>query len=191
MSLTKRYIHDQPGILPRSRPLRAWHPLPPVRPQRHPPPRNRPGPVAQLRRREPARQLPGNGPLRLRPRHRPLRPRQQLRPFLWVGRGDLRDDHAQVLRPLPRRTVHLLQGGLRHVARPLRRMGLPQVPDGEPGPEPEADEPRLRGPLLLPSVRSQDPVGGDDAGPRGHRPGRQGTVCRHLQLPARGRGIRL
>ena len=68
-------------------------------------------------------------------------------------------------------------------------MGLPQIPDGEPGPEPETDEPRLRGPLLLPSVRPQDPAGGDDAGPRGYRQGRQGAVRGHLQLPAGGRGL--
>ena len=44
----------------------------------------------------------------------------------------LRDDLA----PLPRRARDLDEGGLRHVARPVRRVGLAQVPAREPRPEP-------------------------------------------------------
>ena len=42
------------------------------------------------------------------------------------------------LRALPRRAGHLDQGGLRHVARALRGVGLAQVPARQPGPEPPA-----------------------------------------------------
>ena len=41
---------------------------------------------------------------------------------------------ARGLRALPRRAGHLLQGGLGHVARPVRRPRLAQVPDGQPRP---------------------------------------------------------
>ena len=54
-------------------------------------------------------------------------------------RGDqLRPDPRRGLRALPRRAGHLHQGRLRHVARPVRRVGLPQVPAGQPRPEPAA-----------------------------------------------------
>ena len=46
----------------------------------------------------------------------------------------LRDD----LRALPRRADHLDEGGLRHVARPVRRRRLAQVPARQPRPEPRS-----------------------------------------------------
>ena len=42
-------------------------------------------------------------------------------PPVRLGRGQLRADPARGLRALPRRADHLHQGGLGHVARPVRR----------------------------------------------------------------------
>ena len=60
---------------------------------------------------------------------------------------------AEDLAPVPRRARHLDQGRLRHVAGPLRRVGLAQVPAREPRPEPRADGPRPRRHLLLAPLR--------------------------------------
>ena len=76
--------------------------------------------LAQLRRRPPVRDPAGDRPARLRPRHHPPRPRQQLRAALRRGRDQLRPADAGGLPPLPRRDGDLDQGGLGHVAGPLR-----------------------------------------------------------------------
>ena len=102
----------------------------------------------------------------------------------------LRDD----LRALPRRADHLDQGRLRHVARPVRRVGLAQVPAREPRPVAGADGPRLRRPLLLAPLRSGDAARGDDRRARHRRAAGEGALRRHLVLlgreDARGRGDR-
>ena len=123
---------------------------------------------------------------RLRPGHHPLRPGQQLRPAARLGRGELRPDPAVGSAALPRRAGHLHQGRLRHVARTVRRLGLAQVPAGQPGPEPAPAGPRLRGHLLLPPPRPGDAAGRDDGRARHRGPPGQGALRRHLQLPARG-----
>ena len=89
---------------------------------------------------------------------------------------------AQGPRALPRRARDLDEGRLRHVARPLRRSRLAQVPAGQPRPEPAAHGPRLRRHLLLAPARPRDAAGGD-ARRAGHRraPG-QGAVRGHLLL---------
>ena len=86
--------------------------------------------------RPPARRPARDPAPRLRPRRHPLRPGQQLRAAVRLGRGELRADPAAGLPPLPRRARDLQQGGLRHVARPLRRVGLAQVRARLAGPEP-------------------------------------------------------
>ena len=92
--------------------------------------------VAELRRRPAARGQPRDPAPRVRPRHHALRPRQQLRAALRRRRDELRPHLRRGLPPLPRRADHLDQGRLRHVAGPLRRVGLAQVPAREPRPEP-------------------------------------------------------
>ena len=69
----------------------------------------------------------------------PLRSCQQLRAALRLGRGQLRADLPPGLPPVPRRADHLHQGRLRHVARPVRRVGFAQVPPRQPGPVADAD----------------------------------------------------
>ena len=73
----------------------------------------------------PARHLPA----RVRPRRHPLRPGQQLRPAVRRAEENFGRMLATDFRPLPRRAGHLHQGRVRHVARPVRRVGFPQVPD--------------------------------------------------------------
>ena len=82
----------------------------------------------------PARRPAGDPAPGVRPRRDALRPRQQLRAALRLGRDQLRPDPARGPAPVPRRADHLHQGGLRHVAGPLRRPRLAQVPAGQPGP---------------------------------------------------------
>ncbi len=122
--------------------------------------------------REPAR----DHPPRLRPRHHPHRPGQQLRPALRLGRDQLRPDPARGPAALPRRADHLVQGRLRHVARPVRRVGLAQVPAGEPRPEPGADGPGVRRHLLLAPLRPGHAAGGDDRRARHRRPVRASAL---------------
>ena len=63
---------------------------------------------------------------------------------------------------LPRRAGHLEQGGLRHVARPLRPgRRLAQVPHRLVRPVPAADGPGLRRHLLQPPLRRDDAARGD------------------------------
>ena len=99
-----------------------------------------------------------------------------------LGGGRLRR-HSQGRFPFaPRRARDLDQGWLRHVAGPLWRVGQPQVPAGQPRPEPEAHGPRLCRHLLFPPLRSRDAARGDDGRARyGRAPG-QGALCRHLLL---------
>ena len=94
------------------------------------------------------------------------------------------------LRPYRDELDHLDQGRLRHVARPVRRVGLAQVPDRQPRPEPAAHGPRVRRHLLLPPPRPGHAAGGDDgrARPRG-APG-QGALRRHLVLLRRAHAAR-
>ena len=93
---------------------------------------------------------------------------------------------------LPRRAHHLDQGRLPDVARPLRRVGEPQVPARLARPEPEAHGPRLRRHLLLPPLRPRHAARGDHGRARHRRPLRPGALRRPLLLQLgedpRGRG---
>ena len=60
--------------------------------------------------------------------------------LLRFRRRDFRNDYEEILHALSGRTVHLHQGRTRHVARPLG-VGLTQVPDEQPQPKSETDEP--------------------------------------------------
>ena len=62
---------------------------------------------------------------------------------------------------LPRRADHLDQGRLRHVARPLRRVGQPQVPDRLLRPVAEADGARLCRHLLFAPLRPRHAARGN------------------------------
>ena len=57
--------------------------------------------------------------------------------------------------PVPRRDDHLLEGRLSHVAGPVRRVGLAQVPGRELRPVAGAHGPQVRRHLLQPSLRSR------------------------------------
>ena len=96
----------------------------------------------------------------------------------------LREDFA----PYRDELDHLDQGGLRHVARPVRRMGLAQVPAREPRPEPAADGARLRRHLLLAPARPRHAAGGDARRGRHRGPPGQGAVRRHLVVLGRAHG---
>ena len=93
----------------------------------------------------------------------------------------LRTDLAR----LPRRADRLVQGRLPDVARPLRRVGQPQVPARLLRPEPEAHGPRLRRHLLLAPLRPRHAARGDDGRARRHRPLRPRALRRHLLLQLR------
>ena len=80
----------------------------------------------------------GDLPHGLRSRHHPFRSRQQLRPAARLGRDRFRRHPARRFRGHRDELVDLDQGRLSDVARPLRRMGQPQIPAREPRPEPEA-----------------------------------------------------
>ena len=83
-------------------------------------------------------------------------------------------------RAVPGRAGHLDQGGLRHVARAVRRRRLAQVPARQPGPVAGPDGPGPRRHLLLPPVRPGHAAGGDDGRPGHRRPLRPGDLRRHL-----------
>ena len=120
--------HD---LRPRRRPATTTHGLPPLRRERPAAARRLARPLAQLRRRH----------ARTRPSARSCRTAFDL----GITHFDLannygpppgsaedslrRDPRAPTSRGLPRRADHLDQGRLPHVARPLRRVGQPQVPD--------------------------------------------------------------
>ena len=91
----------------------------------------------------------------------------------------------QDLAPVPRRARDLDQGRLRHVAGPVRRVGLSQVPAREPRPEPAADGSRLRRHLLLAPLRPGHPARGDDGRPRRRGTPGKGALRRDLVLLAR------
>ena len=58
----------------------------------------------------------------------------------------------QDLRSVSRRTHHHHQGRIRHVARSVWRVGIAQIPDRQPQPEPEAHGPGICRHFLLPST---------------------------------------
>ena len=157
-------------------PLRL-HALPPRRTQRAETPGHLPGPLAQLRRRQALRDPARHPAPRLRPRRHPLRPRQQLRPARRHAETNFGRHFRDDFRPVPRRTHHLHQGRLRHVARPVRRMGLPQIPARQPGPVAGPDGPGLRGHLLQPPPGPGNADGRDHGrpGPRPSAPARPST----------------
>ena len=78
------------------------------------------------------------------------------------------------------------------MARPVRRVGLAQVPAREPRPEPAPDGARLRRHLLLAPLRPGDAARGDDGRARHGRAPGQGALRRHLLVlggeDARGGG---
>ncbi|CAK7283345.1 L-glyceraldehyde 3-phosphate reductase [Streptomyces misionensis JCM 4497] len=188
---TTRRTPDDPRRGPRW--LRRHHALPAHRPLGARPAGPVPGLLAQLRRRPPVRDAARDRPARLRPRYHPSRPGEQLRPALRLRGGELRPADAGRPRPLPGRAGDLHQGGLGHVARPLRAgRGLAQVPAGLAGPVAAPDGRGLRRHLLLPPAGCEHAAGGDDGRPGHGRPPGQGALRRHLLLRRRahpaGRG---
>ena len=97
---------------------------------------------------------------------------------------------AHGLRRPARRADHLDQGGLGHVARPLRRPRLAQVPAGQPGPEPRPAGPRLRRHLLPPPLRPRHPPRGDAWARSTRRAPGQGALRRHLLVLRRAHHAR-
>ena len=87
---------------------------------------------------------------------------------------------ARGLRLAARRTGYLDQGRLGHVARPLRRPRIEEVPHRESRPESEAIGRRVRRHLLPPPFRQDDAVGGDHGRPRFRRSPGQGPLRGHL-----------
>ena len=164
---------------PRARSLRDDD-LPPLRTQWDPTPPAVPGALAQLRRRQAPHHSTRHHPHRVRPGHHSLRPGQQLRPPLRVGGTQLRSDPEFRPGRAPRRTHHLDQGRLGHVARPVRRTWIPQVLARQPRPEPGPAGAGLRRHLLLPPVRPRDPLGRDHGCVAYSRPVRARPVCRDL-----------
>ena len=120
-----------------------------------------------------------------RPRCHAFRPGEQLRPALRVGGGGLRQAAAGRPPPIPRRARSLDQGRVRHVARAVRRVGLPEVHAREPRPEPSPDGARLRRHLLLPPVRSRDAARGNDGCARLSGAPGEDAVRGHLVLLSR------
>ena len=131
------------------------------------------------------RAQPRARPPRLRPRHHALRPGEQLRPAVRLRRGDVRHADGAGPAPVPRRARHLDEGGLGHVAGPVRGVRVAQVPAREPRPVAQAHEARLRRHLLLAPAGPGDAARGDDGRARHRRPTGQGAVRRHLVVLAR------
>ena len=98
----------------------------------------------------------------------------------------MRDD----LRPYRDELVDLDQGGLRHVAGPLRRRRLAEVPAREPRPEPRAAGARLRRHLLLAPRRPATRRSRRRWARSTRRAAGQGALCRHLVLLAPRRPAR-
>ena len=88
----------------------------------------------------------------------------------------LRDDLA----PYRDELVISSEGGVRHVAGAVRRVGLAEVPAREPRPEPAAARPRVRRHLLLAPVRPGDAARGDDGRARQRGAAGQGALRRDL-----------
>ncbi len=124
----------------------------------------------------------GHLPASVRPGGHPFRPRQQLRPAVRRRGGELRPDHGHRSRAVPRRAGHLDEGRVRHVARPIRRVGLAQVPHRLAGPVAAADGTGLRGHLLLAPAGPAHAARGDDGRPGCGGTGREGALRRHLVL---------
>src|ERR1700733_14600502 len=143
------------GLRARRGPLRQ-DAVPPVRPQRSQATSYYAGTVVEFRRRPAAGEQPRDDPPGFRPGDHALRSGQQLRPALPQRRDQLRADLQRGPEGAPRRDRDLDQGRLRHVAGALRRVGLTQVPAGEPRAEPRADALGLRRHLLLAPLRSRD-----------------------------------
>ena len=120
----------------------------------------------------------------VRPRHHALRPRQQLRPALRHRGDQCGTDPPGGLRRPPRRAGHLDQGRLGHVARPVRRSGLAQVPAGQPRPEPVPARARLRRHLLSPSAGPRHAAGGVD-GRAATRQSSRARRCTRASRPTR------
>ncbi len=164
--------------------------VPPLRPERPAAPRHLARPLAQLRRRPAARDLARDPPPRLRSRRHPLRPGEQLRPAVRLGRGDVRADLRRRLPPLPRRADHLDEGRLRHVARPLRRVGLAQVRARLARPVARAHGARVRRHLLLAPLRPGDAARRDDGRARSRGALGQGALRRASRRTRRRRRAR-
>src|SRR5581483_1676408 len=141
--------------------------------------------LVELRRRPAARDEPRDRAARVRPRRHPLRPREQLRAAVRLGRAELRAAARAGPAALPRRAPHLDESGLGHVAWPVRRARLAEVPAREPRPEPRPDGARVRRHLLLAPVRPGDAARGDDGRPRHRRAAGEGTLRRYLLVRAR------
>ena len=147
--------------------------------------------LAQFRRRLGVREHARHVPHRVRSRHHAFRPRQQLRPAAGLGGGEFRRASSKAdFHGLRDELDRLHQGRLQHVARPLRRMGQPQISARQPRPEPEADGARLRRHLLFAPRRSRHAARGDDGRARHRRAAGQGALCRHLVLQLRADGAR-
>ena len=140
--------------------------------------------VEQLRRRPTAGDEPRHRPPCVRPRNHALRPREQLRPAVRLRGGDLRTPAPHRPPPVPRRAGDLHEGGVRHVARPVRGVGLPEVPARESRPEPGADGARLRRHLLLAPRRPRHAARGDDGSARRRGSPGEGAVRRDLVVLA-------
>ena len=142
-------------------------------------------PVAELRRRRAARQQPRDRPPGVRPRHHALRPGQQLRPAVRARRRTNFGRHPREdLRRYRDELVISTKAGYDMWPGPVRRVGLAQVPAGEPRPEPAADGPRLRRHLLLAPLRPRHAARGDDG--RARHGGAQGkALLRRASPPTR------
>ena len=89
---------------------------------------------------------------------------------------------AQDLRPYRDELIDLVEGRVGHVARPVRRFGLAQIPGGQPRPEPEADGAGVRRHLLPPPPRSRYAAGRNHGRAGLYRAQRPGAVRGHLGL---------
>ena len=131
-------VEETHDLRRRRRPLRA-DAVPPHRAQRAEAAGDLARALAQLRRRPAARDEPRDRPARVRPRRSRTSTSRTT-----TGRPTARPRRrsagccATDLAPVPRRARRLDEGRLRHVARPVRRVGLAEVPAREPRPEPRA-----------------------------------------------------
>ena len=136
-------------------------PLPPLRPQRAVLPPLSLGLWHNFGTSPPLRGPAGDPAPGVRPRDHAHRPREQLRPALRVGGGDVRPGDGAPTCALPGRAGDLDQGGLRHVAGPVRGRRVAQVPAPLARAVAGPDRPGLRGRLLLPPRGPAHPARGD------------------------------
>ena len=158
--------------------------LPPLRPQRPAAAAVSLGLWHNFGDDQPARRAARDPAPRVRPRHHPLRPRQQLRAAVRLGRGELRPHLRRTSRPTAT-SCHLHEGRLRHVARPVRRVGLAQVPARVPRPEPQRMGLDYVDIFYSHRLRPGHAARGDDRRARHRRPPGQGAVRRDLVLLGR------